>query len=243
MESYFWDMDSSLNMELRSEILEISLKIEFEINRLIIKFLGIEKENTNAFSNKSSSFSFKNKIDLLYDLDILDKEEHLKLELISIFRNQFMHNLNCNSFETATNIMDSQFKKKLLKFYGSEPEVICEEVYRLSYRELYLSCMETILSKHEKRLDVIEEKYGILDAINSLSMFYIDYFFGIFNELKINCAVEEGDEQKLIELKEKIITQIDTKSRSIFEDEKYKALVQVASKIGNDDILKSILKI
>jgi len=235
-------MSDTLNMELRTEILEISLKIEFEINRLILVFLGIEKENTNAFSNKSGSFSFKNKIDLLYDLDIIEKDEHLKLELISVFRNQFMHNLKCNSFQTAVEIMDNQYKNRLLKFYGSKPEIDHEHVYRLSYRGLYLSCMETILSKHGKRLDSIEEKHGILESMNTLSMYYIRFFFSILEELRTNCVIEENDDQKIIQFKEKIISLIDEKSNGIFEDETYKVLTKEVSKIMRDDILKSLLR-
>ncbi len=71
-----------LNLNLRSEILEYSLILENVINDLWLLNLGIFDggKETRLFGNKAS-ISFKNKIDLLYDINVLNKEENSDLEL------------------------------------------------------------------------------------------------------------------------------------------------------------------
>jgi len=77
-----------LNLELRGEILQYSLILEKYINNLLLINLGIvdedEGKKTRLFGNRPS-ISFKNKIDLLYDIDVLNKEENSELELLEAF--------------------------------------------------------------------------------------------------------------------------------------------------------------
>ena len=93
--------EKQLNIELRSRILEYSLFIEKIINDLVLLNLGIydEKVKTRLFSNKGK-ISFQNKIDLLYDIEVLSKEENSEFELLMIVRNKFMHDIECDSFHT-----------------------------------------------------------------------------------------------------------------------------------------------
>ena len=84
--------DTDINLQLRSEILDIALNLENAVNELILALLLIENPNRKAISNKSGNLSFKNKIDLLFDLDILSSGEHNILLLLMEFRNQFLHN-------------------------------------------------------------------------------------------------------------------------------------------------------
>ncbi len=63
--------DIDINLQLRSEVLEISLNLEDAVNELLLALLLIEIPRRKAISNKSGNLSFKNKIDLLFDLEVL----------------------------------------------------------------------------------------------------------------------------------------------------------------------------
>jgi len=76
-------MNENINLEIRSEILEYSLTIENTVNTLLQSYLGIlEKEATKNFGHKAG-ISFKNKIDLLYDIDVLSKKRARKFRVIN----------------------------------------------------------------------------------------------------------------------------------------------------------------
>src|ERR1035437_7045812 len=95
------------NIKLRSEILEYSLILEEAINTLLLFNLGIrDGGNLTRLFGKKANISFKNKIDLLYDIDILSKEENSDLELLMIFRNKFLHDIGCNSFLNTIESLD-----------------------------------------------------------------------------------------------------------------------------------------
>ena len=108
--------DININLELRSEILDIALTLEHVVNELILGLLVIDKPNKKAMSNKSGSLSIKNKIDLLFDLEVLNSDEHEIFLLLIEFRNQFLHNIQCSSFENAVKLLGSDKEKRLLKF-------------------------------------------------------------------------------------------------------------------------------
>lgn len=64
------------NLPLRTNVLEMALNVEDSVNSILLIYLSIENNDRKAITNKSGNLSFKNKIDLLFDLDILTKEEH-----------------------------------------------------------------------------------------------------------------------------------------------------------------------
>ena len=94
-------MENDINLQLRSEILDAALTLEDAVNKLLLALLVIDKPDKKAMSNKSGNLSFKNKIDLLFDLEILSNDEYRALLLLMELRNQFLHNIECSSFENA----------------------------------------------------------------------------------------------------------------------------------------------
>ena len=130
--------DIDMNLQLRSEILDIALNLEHAVNELLLALLLIENPNRKAISNKSGNLSFKNKIDLLFDLDILISDEHHKLLLLMEFRNQFLHNIKCCSFEIAVNQLGVDKEKQLLKF-DDEDKIIDKECRYQNAFETYTS--------------------------------------------------------------------------------------------------------
>ena len=110
------NFDKVKNLPLRTEILDIALSLEQNVNSLLLIYLSIEIQERKAITNKSGNLSFKNKIDLLFDLEILNKDEYKYFLLLMEFRNQFLHNIECNSFTYAVDILGRDKEKSLMKF-------------------------------------------------------------------------------------------------------------------------------
>ncbi len=100
-----------MNSELRYKILDQSLKIEFEIAKILSKIIRVDHSNSKTLSNKSSAIPFKVKVDLLYDLKRINKEEYNLLTLFMEIRNQLLHNYEIDTMEK---VIGSISKKQLL---------------------------------------------------------------------------------------------------------------------------------
>lgn len=146
-----------LNMELRNLILEHSIRLEQTSTGIIKALLRILKDKTKTLSNKSSSLSFKNKIDLLYDLDELTKTEYTNLIKFMEIRNQFIHNHEFNSFtELSTDFPDlTTYLKK--SFPNDEKEE--EHNLQKSYNELYTNCQGKLLVLEMEYVKGIKQDY------------------------------------------------------------------------------------
>ncbi len=172
-----------MNLELRSEILEASLILENAVNELIVVLLVIEKQKRNAISNKSGNLAFKNKIDLLFDLDILDSEEHQRLLFLMELRNQFLHNLECNSFEKAINLLGSDKGKKLLKFGNANGPEKQEYQYKSAFVNLKIECLKIVVAKVEDRKKQIEDRAKIHINFAESQVFLIDKYFNLIRKI------------------------------------------------------------
>ena len=121
-------IEKQLNIELRSRILEYSLFIESSINDLLLLNLGLfsDKRKTKLFSNKGK-ISFQNKVDLLNDIGILSNKENSDFELLMIIRNKFMHDIECDSFQTLLNQLDNGIVNRFKIFLEDGQQTSNEE--------------------------------------------------------------------------------------------------------------------
>lgn len=164
--------EDKFNIEKRAMVLKFALGIESLITKLLAHSLAIFHDHRKAFSNKSGNLSAKNRIDLLFDLEMFTKEEHGAFLLFFEYRNQFMHNPECNTFENAVEFLGNDKEKRLMKF---NPEARCveEQALQIAFLSLTHHCHATIVAKIEKRKEHIA---GItkmfqdqLTALSSLS--------------------------------------------------------------------------
>jgi hypothetical protein len=213
-------MDEQLNMPLRTEILEMALLIEDCMTKLLQTFLVIDKEDTRTLSNRSSSLSFKQKIDLLFDLDVLTKEENTKLLLLMEFRNQFLHNISCNSFEAAVLALDGQ-KKNLLKFDDLNGEHEIE--FRLSnaYSSLHVACLDIVLEKYEFRRSQLESRRKVVTDMAEYMTLVMNSDTVLLNKIMTMCTPEHGDTAELISLKMNVHQLIDEHTTELKESAEY----------------------
>ena len=87
-----------MQKETRYHVLDMSLRIEEALADLFKIILRISKPETKTLDNKSSSLSFKAKVDLLSDLNDINKYEYNLFIKFSEIRNQFVHNHDVNEY-------------------------------------------------------------------------------------------------------------------------------------------------
>lgn len=188
MEEKKIDMDiMDINLKLRSDILEYSLNLEKSINDLLLASLGIwaGSNATRLFGGKAG-ITFKNKIDLLCDIDVLSKDENSDLELLMVFRNKFLHLIDCNSFKSVLEQLDNSLKNKFKRYLPELPKsqsIDDEELYRLACLNLYLKNIGVIKKKLEKKESEINERFEIFQALNQKNIYHIDLFFNFIKDL------------------------------------------------------------
>ena len=100
-------------------IIDYSIMIESLINKILSTHLEIlEPKKSLSFSTKSSALSYMAKVNLLYDLKLINKEDVAQFQLIGEIRNKFAH-LDIKTFselmEENTSIRDRFIKMSLTK--------------------------------------------------------------------------------------------------------------------------------
>lgn len=175
-----------INLSLRSEILEYSLHIEKEINNLTLLLLGIYSVNnkTRLFGNRQG-ITFKNKIDLLYDLEVLSKEENFDFELLMIFRNKFLHDIDCDSFNSVFEQVDG-IKNKFENFIEEGENINNEKDCLSAFKRLFLKNIKVLLKKIEAKKKIIESKAELLHVFNDMNTFQLDLFFDFISEIYLS---------------------------------------------------------
>lgn len=194
-----------LNLKLRGEILEYSLNMEESINDLLLLNLGMYDNGvgTRLFSGKNG-LTFKNKIDLLFDLKILTKDENFDFELLMIFRNKFLHDINCNSFEKVFNLVDNNIKNKLKKYLNEDKSIENEDDCLSAFGNLFLKNLKTLQVKVGEGRKELEKRKEILEINQQQLLFQIDLFFDLINEIYLNLESSELEEEKVRQLAENI---------------------------------------
>jgi hypothetical protein len=230
------------NIELRKNILSYALTIEHLVNELILMYLAILNKSTRSFGNRSGSLSFKSKIDLLYDIEVLTKQEHADLELLMVFRNQFLHNLSCNSFSVAVTLFDRGIEKRLLSFSKDGTDSDDESRYSSAYGELYYHCLKIIGNKIARRKQIISNKSRVLTEPMEHSIFYIDVLFNFFDELLEKCMPQYSENKDLTNFKIELACLVSKKSKSIKRSKKYKIMKSKLEEITNGTLIDDFLK-
>ena len=104
-----------LNMELRSWAIAQVLRLEQTSSSAIRAILRMFNEKSKTLGNQSSALPFRSKIDLLLDLEEIDKNEYAQLIKLMEVRNQFAHNPKAISFEILDRI-NPDINKFLIRF-------------------------------------------------------------------------------------------------------------------------------
>lgn len=195
-----------LNSNLRLEILEYSLFIENLINDLLLMNLGIygEKEKTRLFNNKGK-LPFQNKIDLLYDISVLSKDENGELELLMNIRNKFLHDIDCNSYQYLLSQFDNGIVNRFKKYLDDEKSVNEEKACKKACYKLFQKNIETIKKKIDANKSLNEIKYKFFQLQNEQIIYYIDSIHDFLEKISIATENSELENPKVAILGQEIL--------------------------------------
>jgi hypothetical protein len=235
-------MNEELNIPLRSEVLGMALTLEDAINQLLILYLNIESEELRTLGNKSSSISFKNKIDLLTDINVFSKNENLQFETFMQFRNQFLHNLSCSTFEIALKHLGNGTKKQLLNYSNSENAFDMEFLYIDAFRALNVACLDSILNKITERSNKQQNKITIIKSIIDHNQYVINKDSALFSEIIELCFPIQGDTKEVIKFKEKVADFISAQTKILTDDDEYHKLSSQLEAILEPNFFKIVLE-
>lgn len=199
-------IEAQLNIEVRSKVLKYSLILERLINDLLLLNLRIyyEKNKTRLFSNKGK-LTFQNKIDLLFDIEVLSKEENSEFELLMTIRNKFMHDIECDSFQTLLYQLDKGIVNRFKKFLGEGKSISDEEDCKKACYSLFQKNIDTIKRKNSENKKAIERKYKLFQVQNEQIIYYTDFISDLLNKISITTENSEVENLKGAILGEKIL--------------------------------------
>src|SRR5688572_19762225 len=100
-------MAIQIGIEKRQNILNVSLLVENFTSLFLSRLLEIQDHRkTISFGNKSSSLSFNQKVNILIDIGALNATDKIKFQTFMEIRNQFMHNIDADSYENCFKYLD-----------------------------------------------------------------------------------------------------------------------------------------
>lgn len=119
--------------------------------------------------------SFQSKADLLLDLGRIEDEEYKRLKLFMEIRNQFIHNIEIDTFLKASEKVNAmpkrlletdlglknKFEKLRLLQDDLEVQATKEELLTLGFQKLYIDILETLVSQHEKIREDVDREIDI----------------------------------------------------------------------------------
>ncbi|WP_374451289.1 hypothetical protein [Cloacibacterium normanense] len=202
-------MEKKVNLELRSKILFCALNIENVINNLLVKhLLIIDKTKTKNFANRPG-ISFQSKIDLLFDIEVISKEELLTIELLMIFRNKFLHDIKYNSYTLVLNDLDNGIRNRFFKFLRDE-KFKSENEYDTAFSNLYNKIVAFINEKVEEidkfqntKIEFLLFQNNLLATVISESLDLMTFLSNFNNKIE-NIVMKKELTNKIVEFEKKI---------------------------------------
>lgn len=168
---------ASVPSSARNIVIEASVTIERVIGIMLARFLDINVEVSKSFGMTPAALSFNHKINLLTDMEIIDKNEKTILIKFSEIRNLFAHNAVVINFSNC--FEHNGLKKFLIDKYGTQKskfdfeEENCKMLFEHLYSDVKQMCRNLFkkmmnragsqgettgkLLYHESLMDKIEE--------------------------------------------------------------------------------------
>ncbi|WP_285059169.1 hypothetical protein [Pedobacter ginsengisoli] len=170
----------------RAKVIDDAVKIEYIIDGIVASILGIGFGTPLSVGNKSSALSFLQKINLLFDLNIVKEEHKPKFVCLAEIRNQFAHDLYTRNMSECK----IDYIKKLNKFYPTLAKLSTPQ-----YDQLYESLITDVTNYSITLFELLKNKAEDKGAMLGKVKFY-EIFMGIASEqAKVNPAFEIQFEQ------------------------------------------------
>lgn len=206
------------NMEKRIQVLRYSLILEKQASLELSNLLLISDiSKTKSLGNKSESLSFNQKINILVDSGVVGTDYKPKFQHFMSIRNQFMHNIDADTYEKVINQFDgllSYLKKNYQDNFDLKPNL--EDSLELSVKHLFKDCinhlieikgLKATISKNLTLKDYYEKRYNCIKKSIEINI----------NEFQDSFKMNENINE---DLKFKLFSRIESLKTNIYEDEK-----------------------
>ncbi len=218
--SYF---KTTMNIEIKSDILRRSILIESSLAQLLGTILNIQNTDSKSLGYTGTALSFKAKTDLLYDIDRISQPLYNDLLTFMEIRNQFIHNSDTNSYELV--IKRIPRKKNLLDFikenaiFASENETSL----KLGVQGLSISILENLKSAHLKILDELMTEYDKEDVEKNMRKIQLEILSecitSVFNRLKNTYEIVFDDKKDFNNiLKDEILKEFSNRTEKKYKN-------------------------
>ena len=168
----------------------------------------IDKTKTKNFANRPG-ISFQSKIDLLFDIEVISKEELLTIELLMIFRNKFLHDIKYNSYTLVLNDLDNGIRNRFFKFLRDE-KFKSENEYDTAFSNLYNKIVAFINEKVEEidkfqntKIEFLLFQNNLLATVISESLDLMTFLSNFNNKIE-NIVMKKELTNKIVEFEKKI---------------------------------------
>lgn len=147
-----------LGIEKRKLILQTSLLVESFTSIFLSRLLEInDRTQTISFSNKSSSMSFNQRLNLLIDIGAIEAKNRNKFLTFMEIRNQFMHNLEAASYEKCFDFIDGK-ENFILRTYPQDSNKSREEQLEKAAEKLSGDVLTITVNLYDKVKEKIEKE-------------------------------------------------------------------------------------
>lgn len=175
---------------VRNKIVSSSLKLEKLVTLLLVDLLDIDANTSATLGNKSSSLSFKSKVELLIDIGVLEQKPKNKFLKLMEIRNQFAHNISVNSFTSCFEQIDGIvpfLKKNYPNAKGDKQST--ESLFEKLFEELLSELFSCILIANKA---VKDKKHNHLSNLYKIDAFDI-LLFSVENMARVYQRTSEND--------------------------------------------------
>lgn len=157
----------------------------------------MEVPKKKAITNKTGGLSFINKLDLLYDIEIFDDKEYITILLLMQYRNQFMHNYECNTFIDAFEFLGSDKRNRLLLYAENKLGEKNEEKIKDAFNKLYIEILKILRTKADLKKNIIAENKDYFDSLNNKVILLYDKYLEL-SDLIFDYLEPNLDDSKII---------------------------------------------
>jgi hypothetical protein len=189
----------------RINTLYASLSLEHVTSMVLGELLDIDTETSKTLGSKSSSLSFKNKIDLISDIRAMDSDDAKKMLCFAEIRNQFLHNLKVDTYSACFKNLEGKanYLKKtynLTEQEGQTEEQLLKNCFDALSADLIKNVIGKLFGKVQKKYYDLgktegSQRFGelVLETMNKMQLETPD-LQNIFEEV-LNRAEKLFDEE------------------------------------------------
>ncbi len=189
-------------------IIDSSLKIERNLSIILANMLFINDiDLSKSLGNKSSALGFNTKADILLDSEFISDDDRKKFQLFMEIRNQFAHNIKCETYLDCLKLVDG-CDKRLTRYYPIDDSGTSKEDQIHDQIDNLVADINNVINNCQSKL--IE---GLKEFINS------EFYSQAWEELKKSLINSIVNLDKIIDLP------IESENLKKFKDNLFKQII------------------